>query len=57
MFGDLWSPPAVGLLADHLPKIEPFLPMQLPMMLLPVAVFVSALIWTRPSRQPERLTR
>ncbi len=61
LFGDLWSPPAVGALTDYLPKIEPFLPMQVPMMLLPVAVFVSALIWTRPRRpgqgEPERLAR
>lgn len=38
VFGDLWSPPLVGLLADHLP-------IQLAMMTLPVAIAVSAWIW------------
>ena len=38
VFGDLWSPPVVGILADHFP-------IQLAMMALPVAVAVSALLW------------
>jgi MFS family permease len=38
VFGDLWSPPFVGLLADHLP-------IALAMMTLPVAIAASALIW------------
>lgn len=36
--GDLWSPPLVGLLQDHLP-------VALAMMSLPVALVVSGLIW------------
>lgn len=42
VLGDLWSPPLVGFLADHLP-------IQLAMMTLPVAIAVSAWIW-RPRR-------
>ncbi|AKV02116.1 Permease of the major facilitator superfamily [Labilithrix luteola] len=38
MFGDLWSPSFVGLLADHLP-------MQLAMMPLPIAIALSAWLW------------
>ncbi len=38
LLGDLWSPPFVGLLADHLP-------VQLAMMALPVAIAVSAWLW------------
>jgi MFS family permease len=38
ILGDLWSPPAVGLLADHMP-------IWLAMMSLPAAIFVSAIIW------------
>jgi MFS family permease len=38
VLGDLWSPPLVGLLADHLP-------IQLAMMVLPVAIGLSAWIW------------
>jgi MFS family permease len=38
VFGDLWSPPLVGLLADHLP-------IQLAMMSLPVAIGLSAWLW------------
>lgn len=38
VFGDLWSPPIVGALADHLP-------IQLAMMMLPVAIGLSALLW------------
>lgn len=38
VFGDLWSPPLVGLLADYLP-------IQVAMMVLPLAIGVSAWIW------------
>jgi len=38
VLGDLWSPPLVGFLADHLP-------IQLAMMTLPLAIGVSALVW------------
>lgn len=38
VFGDLWSPPLVGLLADHLP-------IAMAMMTLPVAIAVSAYLW------------
>lgn len=38
VFGDLWSPPFVGLLADRLP-------MQVAMMTLPIAIAASAAIW------------
>lgn len=38
VFGDLWSPPLVGLLADHLP-------IQAAMMTLPLAIGLSAWIW------------
>ena len=38
VFGDLWSPPLVGMLADHLP-------IQLAMMTLPLAIGASAWIW------------
>jgi MFS family permease len=38
VFGDLWSPPLVGLLADNLP-------IQLAMMTLPVAIALSAVVW------------
>jgi hypothetical protein len=44
VFGDLWSPPLVGLLADHLT-------MQLAMMALPVAIAASAFAWW-PRRSP-----
>jgi MFS family permease len=44
VFGDLWSPPLVGFLADHLP-------IELAMMTLPFAIAVSAWIWW-PRRQP-----
>jgi len=43
IFGDLWSPPLVGLLADHIP-------IQLAMMTLPLAIAVSAWSWW-PRRQ------
>ncbi|MBS2015128.1 MAG: MFS transporter [Deltaproteobacteria bacterium] len=38
VLGDLWSPPLVGLLADHLP-------IALAMMTLPVAIGASAWLW------------
>lgn len=38
IFGDLWSPPFVGLLAD-------VLPIQIAMMTLPIALAASAVIW------------
>jgi MFS transporter, Spinster family, sphingosine-1-phosphate transporter len=38
VLGDLWSPPLVGLLADHLP-------IQVAMMTLPIAIGVSAFVW------------
>jgi MFS family permease len=38
VFGDLWSPPAVGFLAD-------ILPIQVAMMSLPLAIGLSAFIW------------
>jgi MFS family permease len=43
VLGDLWSPPGVGFLADHIP-------MEFAMLVLPVAILVSALLWWRPSR-------
>jgi MFS transporter, Spinster family, sphingosine-1-phosphate transporter len=46
VLGDLWSPPLVGLLADHLP-------IQVAMMTLPIAIGVSALVWW-PRRGPAR---
>jgi len=38
VFGDLWSPPLVGILADHVA-------IEIAMMVLPVAIAVSALLW------------
>jgi MFS family permease len=38
IFGDLWSPPLVGFLADHLP-------IQIAMMSLPLAIAASAWLW------------
>jgi MFS family permease len=38
MLGDLWSPPGVGILADHVP-------MQSAMLILPVAIALSAVAW------------
>jgi MFS family permease len=43
LLGDLWSPPFVGLLADHMP-------IALAMMSLPVAIVTSALVWWRGAR-------
>jgi predicted MFS family arabinose efflux permease len=38
VFGDLWSPPLVGFLADRLP-------MTIAMMTLPIAIAISAWVW------------
>jgi hypothetical protein len=38
MFGDLWSPPAVGWLADHLPIVTA-------MMILPALFGLGAFLW------------
>lgn len=38
VFGDLWSPPLVGVLADHFP-------IEFAMMTLPAAIAASALLW------------
>jgi MFS family permease len=47
LLGDLWSPAAVGLLADNMP-------IQIAMMMLPLAILVSAVIWwPRRVRSPE----
>ncbi|MFO0735845.1 MAG: MFS transporter [Labilithrix sp.] len=47
VLGDLWSPPAVGVLADHLP-------IQLAMMTLPLAIAASGAIWwSRVATNPE----
>ncbi len=40
MLGDLWSPPLVGALSDRMP-------MQFAMLVLPVALAVSAMVWFR----------
>ena len=47
LLGDLWSKPFVGILIDHFP-------IELAMMLLPVAVAVSALIWWPRKARPGR---
>ncbi len=41
MLGDLWSPPLVGVIADHVASHG----MQTGMLLLPAAILVSGLIW------------
>jgi MFS family permease len=41
LLGDLWSPPGVGFLADHIT-------MPIAMLALPVAIAVSGAIWWRP---------
>jgi MFS family permease len=41
MFGDLWSPPLLGFLQDRFPS-------SVAMMLIPVAIAVSAALWTPP---------
>lgn len=38
VFGDLWSPPLVGVLADNMP-------IEMAMMTLPVAIALSAILW------------
>ncbi len=43
LLGDLWSPPAVGVLADHFP-------MRMAMLILPLAILVSGMMWWRPAR-------
>lgn len=43
MFGDLWSPPLVGLLSD-------VMPMRLALMFLPLSIATSAVVWW--SRRP-----
>ncbi|MDB4940664.1 MAG: Permease of the major facilitator superfamily [Labilithrix sp.] len=43
VLGDLWSPPLMGYLADRMA-------MQIAMMLVPVAVLVSAIVWWPPRR-------
>jgi len=45
LLGDLWSPPGVGALADHMP-------MPVAMLALPVAILVSAVVWWRPAPAP-----
>jgi MFS transporter, Spinster family, sphingosine-1-phosphate transporter len=45
LLGDLWSPPGVGLLADHLS-------MPVAMLALPLAVALSAAGWWPPRRSP-----
>lgn len=52
MFGDLWSPPLLGLLADVLPSHLPAMgerlssaPMMYAMLLLPVGLAISACLW------------
>jgi len=42
LLGDLWSPPGVGALADHLP-------MPIAMLALPLAIALSAVVWWRPA--------
>ncbi len=48
-FGDLWSNPLIGLLADHGP-------MQLAMYAVPAAFAVAAFVWWRTARVSARLT-
>jgi MFS family permease len=47
LFGDLWSPPLIGKLAD-------MMPMRLAMMLLPIFFGLGALGWWLPARAPAR---
>lgn len=47
MFGDLWSPPLVGLLADHVPIATA-------MMSLPIFVVLSGILWWPPRVAPAR---
>ncbi len=48
LFGDLWSPALIGLIADHAP-------MQLAMLMLPIAFAVSAGIWWMPKPRAARV--
>ncbi len=48
-FGDLWSNPLIGLMADHGP-------MQLAMYAVPAAFAVAAFVWWRTARVSARLT-
>jgi MFS family permease len=48
-FGDLWSTPLIGLIADHAP-------MQTAMIVVPVAFLVAAIVWWRGSVASARLT-
>jgi len=57
LFGDLWSPPLVGILSDHLPP-------RIAMLSLAVAIGLSAFFWwpraaegARPTRTPTRTPR
>jgi MFS family permease len=43
LFGDLWSPPLIGKLADKMP-------MQIAMTLLPIAFAIGAAVWWLPGR-------
>jgi MFS family permease len=47
--GDLWSPPLIGLVADHAP-------MQLAMIAGPLVFALAAFVWFRASRTSARLT-
>ena len=48
LFGDLWSPALIGLIADHAP-------MELAMLMLPVAFAVGAGIWWMPKPRGARV--
>jgi MFS transporter, Spinster family, sphingosine-1-phosphate transporter len=47
LFGDLWSPPLIGKLADAMP-------MRIAMMMLPIAFGIGALVWWLPGRRAAR---
>ncbi|MEZ4364766.1 MAG: MFS transporter [Kofleriaceae bacterium] len=49
MFGDLWSPPLLGLLVDHLPLVAA-------MMFLPVTFALGAWIWQPRRRELEEIS-
>ncbi len=48
-FGDLWSTPLIGLIADHAP-------MQTAMYVVPVAFLLGAIVWWRGASASPRLT-
>jgi MFS family permease len=48
-FGDLWSTPLIGLIADHAP-------MQTAMVVVPVAFLLAAIVWWRGAVASARLT-